>query len=75
MARLDPTSGLAVAGAVLRGAGDGPGIALGRKAAAATEPDVEPPSRFPGKRGGNGHTTAGLDYAMSALADKMHPVG
>lgn len=61
------------ASGLLSGQGHGPSGKLASTLIAATKPAVEPPSRFPARGLGDGHTTAGLDAAMQQLADKLHP--
>lgn len=69
MTRLDTTSGNDVADKIPVT----PGVALADRVLRGTEPAVSPPARFPGGR--DGHTTSGLDFALQALADRIHPTG
>jgi len=41
---------------------------------AAQRPKVRPPARFPGGVPGAG-APSGVDFALSQLADKLHPTG
>jgi hypothetical protein len=70
--REDPTYGPEVAAAALKGESQGPGAIAGARAAGSTRAMTQAPGRM-GRR--NGHTTSGLDVALSALADRLHPVG
>lgn len=56
--------------------GQGPGMAgkLAAREIRRTEPAVAPPSRIAQKPSLNGHTTSGLDLAMQAQANQLHPV-